>query len=225
MSSDIAAVNIDKLREEIKALRNEIARLNNQTNWVCKCGGTDTKGQKENEEQARLLGQGAEREARLLGRIGELQKERASLNATLDVVIVANERAIALWREAHPGNHLVVPDQTKMVEWLLEELAKFDDPHRLHAHCVRHLTDAQVAHLFGERMTEVANDRDRLEAANVALKIALDHQTKYQRELRADRDRLDWLMTQKHIRYPFAPHDDGEALRERIDAAMLEGKQ
>ena len=64
-----------------------------------------------------------------------------------------------------------------------------------------------------------------LERENAALKAALDHQMTYQRELRADRDRLDWLRTQKHIRYPFAPHDDGEALRERIDAAMLEGKQ
>lgn len=42
--------------------------------------------------------------------------------------------------------------------------------------------------------------------------------------LRADRDRLDWLMTQKHIRYPFAPHDDGKVLRERIDAAMKEAQ-
>lgn len=64
---------------EVGRLRNEIARLNNQTNWVCSCGGTDTKGQKENEEQARLLGKSAEREARLLGRIGELQQENAAL--------------------------------------------------------------------------------------------------------------------------------------------------
>ena len=42
--------------------------------------------------------------------------------------------------------------------------------------------------------------------------------------LRADRDRLDWLMTQKHIRYPCAPHDDGKVLRERIDAAMKEAQ-
>jgi hypothetical protein len=84
VSADIAAVNIDKLREEIKALRNEIARLGNQTNWVCKCGGTDTEGQRENEEQARLLGKGAEREARLLGRIGELQQENAALKTALD---------------------------------------------------------------------------------------------------------------------------------------------
>jgi len=216
VSADIAAVNIDKLREEIKALRNEIARLNGQTNWVCTCGGTDTEGQRENEEQARLLGQGAEREARLLGRIGELQ-------GTLNAVIAANERATKQWQAAHPGKELVIPDQAKMVEWLLEELAKFDDPHRLHAHCVRHLTDLQVSHLFGERMTAVANDRDRLEAENAALKTALDHQMNYQRDLRADKDRLDWLMKQKHIRYPFAPHDDGKVLRQRIDAAMGEG--
>ena len=61
-------------------------------------------------------------------------------------------------------------------------------------------------------------------AQNAALKQALDAQADYQRDLRADRDRLDWLMTQKHIRYPFAPHDDGKVLRERIDAAMGEGK-
>lgn len=37
-----------KLERENAELRNEIARLNNQTNWVCKCGGTDCEGQKEN---------------------------------------------------------------------------------------------------------------------------------------------------------------------------------
>jgi len=51
MSSDIAA-------NEIHKLRNEIARLNGQTNWVCKCGGTDCEGQRENaalrEDKARL---------------------------------------------------------------------------------------------------------------------------------------------------------------------------
>ena len=43
MSADIAA-------NEIYKLRNEIARLKGQTNWVCSCGGTDCKGQKENEK-------------------------------------------------------------------------------------------------------------------------------------------------------------------------------
>lgn len=37
-----------KLERENAALRNEIVRLNNQTMWVCSCGGTDCAGQKEN---------------------------------------------------------------------------------------------------------------------------------------------------------------------------------
>ena len=39
---------LDKLEAENSELRNELARVNNQTNWVCKCGGTDCEGQKEN---------------------------------------------------------------------------------------------------------------------------------------------------------------------------------
>lgn len=39
---------LDKLEAENKRLRNEIARLNGQTVWVCACGGTDCAGQKEN---------------------------------------------------------------------------------------------------------------------------------------------------------------------------------
>lgn len=37
-----------QLERENAALRNEVARLNNQTNWVCSCGGTDCAGQREN---------------------------------------------------------------------------------------------------------------------------------------------------------------------------------
>lgn len=88
MSADIAAYEIDKLR-------NEIARLKNQTNWVCSCGGTDCEGQKEN----------------------------ADLRDTLDAVIAADERAVELWRAAHPSNELVIPDRAKLVGWLLEQLA------------------------------------------------------------------------------------------------------
>ena len=56
MSSDIAA-------NEIQKLRNEIARLKGQTNWVCTCGGTDTKGQKENEWLRQMLSIETERSA------------------------------------------------------------------------------------------------------------------------------------------------------------------
>ena len=88
MSADIAANEIDKLR-------NEIARLKGQTNWVCSCGGTDCKGQQEN----------------------------ADLRDTLDAVIAADGRAVDLWRAAHPGKDLVIPDRAKLVGWLLEQNA------------------------------------------------------------------------------------------------------
>lgn len=41
---------LDKLEAENAELRNELARVNNQTNWECTCGGTDCAGQKENAE-------------------------------------------------------------------------------------------------------------------------------------------------------------------------------
>ena len=93
MSSHNIRVDAIGLAAEVVELRNEIARLKNQTNWVCKCGGTDCEGQKEN----------------------------AELHATLDAVIGADERAVDLWRAAHPGNELVIPDRAKLVGWLLEQ--------------------------------------------------------------------------------------------------------
>jgi hypothetical protein len=38
------------------------------------------------------------------------------------------------------------------------------DPHALHAHCLRTLTEGQIAHLFGERMTEIVNRAEKAEA-------------------------------------------------------------
>ena len=95
MSNHNIRVDAIGLAAEVVELRNEIARLKNQTNWVCQCGGTDCKGQREN----------------------------AELNATLDAVIAADERAVELWRAAHPGNELVIPDRAKLVGWLLEQNA------------------------------------------------------------------------------------------------------
>ena len=89
MSADIAANEIDKLR-------NEIARLKGQTNWVCKCGGTDCEGQRQN----------------------------AELEATLIAVYDANQRGIKAWQQAHPDKAMVWPDQAKLVEWLLRENTK-----------------------------------------------------------------------------------------------------
>jgi hypothetical protein len=49
-------------------------------------------------------------------------------------------------------------------EWLA-------DPHTLHAHCLRTLTDGQIAHLFGERMTEIVNRAEKAEAQLHALRL------------------------------------------------------
>ena len=95
MSNHNIRVDAIGLAAEVVELRNEIARLKNQTNWVCKCGGTDCEGQKEN----------------------------ADLRNTLDAVIWADERGVELWRAAHPGKELVIPDRAKLLEWLLEQNA------------------------------------------------------------------------------------------------------
>ena len=113
--------------------------------------------------------------------------------------------------------------------------AKLDDPARLHAHCVRHLTDAQVAHLFGERMTEIQNDRDRLQSENIALREltatlgAPNHlgvPVPLYRELRADKARLDWLDDKGcWLTIPGARNFLSGASRAVIDRAMQEAKQ
>ena len=46
---------LDKLEAENAELRNELARVNNQTNWECTCGGTDCAGQNENAELREAL--------------------------------------------------------------------------------------------------------------------------------------------------------------------------
>lgn len=48
MSNHNIRVDAIGLAAEVVELRNEIARLKGQTNWVCKCGGTDCEGQREN---------------------------------------------------------------------------------------------------------------------------------------------------------------------------------
>lgn len=46
---------LDKLEAENAELRNELARVNNQTNWECTCGGTDCAGQNENAELLKVV--------------------------------------------------------------------------------------------------------------------------------------------------------------------------
>lgn len=65
-----------------------------------------------------------------------------------------------------------------------------------------------------------------LERDNAALKFALDAQADYQYKLRADRERLDWLLSHNGRNWFFRTLENGEwiasmgAVRGFIDAAM-----
>lgn len=81
------------------------------------------------------------------------------------------------------------------------------------------------------RVHELLVERDNLERENAALRAALDAQMQYQRELRADRDRLDWLDENASYNgggsggtWSFFSPADVEDIRAAIDAAMREDK-
>tara|TARA_R110000868_G_scaffold325709_1_gene586587 strand:- start:2246 stop:2590 length:345 start_codon:yes stop_codon:yes gene_type:complete len=80
--------------------------------------------------------------------IKELRAENADLRGTLDAVIAADGRAADLWRAAHPGKELVIPDRAKLVGWLLEQnaalLEKLDAARKHSALVVTFLAQAQV---------------------------------------------------------------------------------
>jgi len=65
---------------------------------------------------------------------------------------------------------------------------------------------------------------DQLERENAALRAALDAQMKYQRDLRADRDRLDWLETLDCDSHWWVHITDSTNLRDAIDAAQKEAQ-
>ena len=63
-----------------------------------------------------------------------------------------------------------------------------------------------------------------LERENIALRAALDAQMKYQRDLRADRDRLDWLETLDCDSHLWVHLADSTNLRDAIDSAQNEAQ-
>lgn len=97
-------------------------------------------------------------------RIAELERENAELNATLDTIISADERAIKLWRAAHPGNELLIPDRAKLVAWLLEQNAEL----RAHAERVGEANDRLVVENGALR-------KDYVEMGQTALRSTINH--------------------------------------------------
>jgi hypothetical protein len=79
------------------------------------------------------------------------------------------------------------------------------------------LTDA--AKEGGESWMELAALSALLERENAVLRLALDQQANYQRELRADRDRLDWIIGKAHYLFFKELGSDLAKGREQIDAA------
>lgn len=103
----------------------------------------------------------------------------------------------------------------------IAELESFvKDPIRLHAHCVRTLTNAQVAHLFGERMTEIQNRCSALESqleshawtiSPAMAQATIDAQAKRIAELEKDKQlfraalvRIAWMTMSKALSYDHA---------------------
>ena len=74
----------------------------------------------------------------------------------------------------------------------------------------------------GMRLAPVAELARELERENAALRAALDAQMKYQRDLRADRDRLDWLETLDCDSPLWVHLADSTNLRSAIDAVSKE---
>ena len=75
------------------------------------------------------------------------------------------------------------------------------DPQALHAHCLRTLNEAQIAHLCGERMTEIVNRAERAEAeladhitalgiANRSADEQMRHKREAEAELTAEREKV-----------------------------------
>ena len=55
--------------------------------------------------------------------LAALKTDNTELNALFELEHARSMEAIALWREAHPGNELVQPDLGKLLAWLMAELA------------------------------------------------------------------------------------------------------
>jgi hypothetical protein len=78
----------------------------------------------------------------------------ASVARTLETELTKTER---LRFGADADRRRLRAEVERLKEWLA-------DPHNLHAHCLRTLTEGQIAHLFGERMTEIVNRAEKAEA-------------------------------------------------------------
>lgn len=57
-------------------------------------------------------------------RFKDIVEDRDEMQQLFDLQWEADMRAVKRWREAHPGNDLVLPDRANMVVWLMEQYDK-----------------------------------------------------------------------------------------------------
>jgi hypothetical protein len=88
----------------------------------------------------------------------ECDARTAALTAERDQLRADLERADALYQRACEVEHELRAEVKRFK-------AALEDPQKLHAHCLRTLNEGQIAHLFGERVTEIVNRAERAEAA------------------------------------------------------------
>ena len=91
-----------------------------------------------------------QREKSLVCRVAALTAERDQLRSRCDQLI-----------ESQRLSDSAMQEQFARAE---KAEAALLDPQQLHAHCLRSLNEGQIAHLFGERMTEIVNRAARAEA-------------------------------------------------------------
>jgi hypothetical protein len=56
--------------------------------------------------------------------VQEYGDEMRESDAAFDNLWDRNMKAVSAWRDAHPGNDLVLPDMTVMLDWLLTHVEK-----------------------------------------------------------------------------------------------------
>ena len=56
--------------------------------------------------------------------VARLTAEVAEYEATFDAAWDADMRGVQMWREAHPGNDMVLPDRANFTAWMLAEIMR-----------------------------------------------------------------------------------------------------
>ncbi len=78
---------------------------------------------------------------RLRTELATLRAENAELQRTFDMNWDAQMRAVERWREANPGNELVLPDTADLTLWLLE---RAEPAERLQGRALRKAREARM---------------------------------------------------------------------------------